>query len=328
MRGRSCAVGNGRPRPISTKTLDELCKPMNNIHHLELFYYVARHGGVSRAVAHIPYGIQQPTVSIQLRRLEDNLGQTLFQRRPFRLTAAGRELYQFVRPFFENLEPFMDNLRGAGPQSVRLAAAPVVLRDYMPQMLGRVRRRFPRIRFVLREGPQAQVEEWFDAEQIDLAVMQISAERPAGCRVLPLLKLPIVLLVNERSAIRSVEDLWKSGRLGEAEGLIGPPWPEDVLGGGVAQQPGWALAKVDSDAGIEVNSVELIEHYVRHGHGVGISVAVPGKQCPPGIRMVPLPGEPCLELGALWRGALHEAAEALLAELQAQARALQGRRAA
>src|SRR5579859_4106173 len=60
-----------------------------NIHHLELFYYVARHGGISRAVRHIPYGIQQPAVSSQILQLEEDLGKRLFERSPFRLTAAG-----------------------------------------------------------------------------------------------------------------------------------------------------------------------------------------------------------------------------------------------
>ena len=34
-----------------------------NIHHLELFEYVARHGGISEAVRNIPYGIQQPAAA-------------------------------------------------------------------------------------------------------------------------------------------------------------------------------------------------------------------------------------------------------------------------
>ena len=54
---------------------------MLNIHHLELFYYVARHRGISEAVRNMPYGIQQPAVSAQLLQLEDHLGVTLFQRR-------------------------------------------------------------------------------------------------------------------------------------------------------------------------------------------------------------------------------------------------------
>ena len=39
---------------------------MLNIHHLELFYYVAKHGGIMAAVRNIPYGIQQPAVSGQI----------------------------------------------------------------------------------------------------------------------------------------------------------------------------------------------------------------------------------------------------------------------
>ena len=57
-----------------------------NIHHLELFYYVARHGGIAEAVRKMPYGIQQPAISVQLIQLEKSLGTTLFRRRPFQLT--------------------------------------------------------------------------------------------------------------------------------------------------------------------------------------------------------------------------------------------------
>ena len=74
-----------------------------NVHHLELFYYVARHGGISPAVRHIPYGIQQPAVSGQVLALEEFLGTRLFQRRPFALTPAGRRLAEFITPFFEHL---------------------------------------------------------------------------------------------------------------------------------------------------------------------------------------------------------------------------------
>src|SRR5206468_12584439 len=63
----------------------------SNIHHLELFYYVARHGGISEAVRNIPYGIQQPAVSAQIIQLEESLGVTLFNRRPFSLTVGGEK---------------------------------------------------------------------------------------------------------------------------------------------------------------------------------------------------------------------------------------------
>ena len=72
-----------------------------NIHHLELFYYVAMHEGIAGAVRNMPYGIQQPAVSAQVIQLENDLGITLFQRRPFGLTPAGEELFGFIKPFFE-----------------------------------------------------------------------------------------------------------------------------------------------------------------------------------------------------------------------------------
>ena len=82
-----------------------------NVHHLELFYFVARFGGISEAVRNMPYGIQQPAVSSQIIQLEEFLGVTLFQRRPFELTPAGDELYQFAAPFFGNLARMTEKLQ-------------------------------------------------------------------------------------------------------------------------------------------------------------------------------------------------------------------------
>ena len=69
-----------------------------NVHHLELFYYVAKHGGISEACRKIPYGVQQPAVSTQMGRLEEDLGARLFERRPFRLTDEGRLVFIEANP--------------------------------------------------------------------------------------------------------------------------------------------------------------------------------------------------------------------------------------
>src|SRR5271165_5017818 len=83
-----------------------------NVHHLELFYYVAKHGGIMPAVRNIPYGIQQPAVSGQVAQLEEHLGVTLFQRRPFSLTPPGRKLYRAIEPFFSGLGELETELQG------------------------------------------------------------------------------------------------------------------------------------------------------------------------------------------------------------------------
>ncbi len=92
-----------------------------NIHHIELFYYVAKHGGIAAAVRNMPYGIQQPAVSGQIARLEEALGAKLFNRRPFSLLPAGTDLFEFVKPFFDDVEKVAGRIRGAS-QQLRIAA--------------------------------------------------------------------------------------------------------------------------------------------------------------------------------------------------------------
>src|SRR5438270_10677440 len=104
-----------------------------NIHHLELFYYVARHGGITEAVRNIPYGIQQPAVSGQVAQLEEYLGVVLFQRRPFALTPAGERLYKFIQPFFSNLAQIASELQGGEERHIRIGSSTIVLRDHLPE---------------------------------------------------------------------------------------------------------------------------------------------------------------------------------------------------
>src|SRR5512138_2294786 len=111
-----------------------------NIHHLELFYYVARHGGITEAVRNIPYGIQQPAVSGQVAQLEEYLGTVLFQRRPFALTQAGDKLYKFIQPFFANLQTVASELQGGKARNIRIGASTIVLRDHLPELCQRVRK--------------------------------------------------------------------------------------------------------------------------------------------------------------------------------------------
>src|SRR5256884_5807006 len=97
-----------------------------NIHHLELFYFVAKHGGIAAAVRNIPYGIQQPAVSGQIAKLEESLGTKLFQRRPFALSPSGLELFEFIKPFFANIKTVGENLRqNRSPQLAMTAPSSV-----------------------------------------------------------------------------------------------------------------------------------------------------------------------------------------------------------
>src|SRR5580704_10638297 len=151
-----------------------------NVHHLELFYYVAKHGGIMPAVRNIPYGIQQPAVSAQVAQLEEYLGVTLFQRRPFALTPPGEKLYAFVKPFFSNLDKVANDLQGGQARHFRIGASTIVLRDHLPTLLTVVRKKFPGLKIFLREGFPAQLEMLLVNDEVYLVVTMIERKPAAG----------------------------------------------------------------------------------------------------------------------------------------------------
>src|SRR5438105_718421 len=288
-----------------------------NIHHLELFYYVAKHGGISEAVRNIPYGIQQPAMSGQIIQLEDFLGVTLFQRRPFALTAPGEDLYQFVKPFFDNLGATADKLRGGVSQQIRIGASEIVLRDYLPPILQAVRKKFPKLKVTLREGYQPQLESWLQKQELDLAITLLDGKPPSGANALALFKLPLVLVVEKNSKIKAAQELWTRDRIEET--LVSLPTNESIY---KYFQQGLSRLKVDWFTGIEVGTVELVETYVANGYGIGLSIAIPKTQHKPQIRLLPLEDFPSVTFGVIWQGKLKPITQAFLATIQDAARVL------
>jgi len=71
-----------------------------NYHHLRYFWAVAREGGVGRAAEKL--GVSQPSLSAQIRRLEQSLGHKLFARsgRSLVLTDIGRLTLEYAEQIF------------------------------------------------------------------------------------------------------------------------------------------------------------------------------------------------------------------------------------
>ena len=270
-----------------------------NIHHLELFYYVAKHKGIAGAVRNMPYGIQQPAVSAQVIQLENDLGITLFQRRPFELTPAGKELYAFTQPFFENLDAISQKIRGGVAQTIRIAASTTVFRDHLPDILSAARKEYQSLHPSLRVGIQPEIEKWLLENEVDLGVTVLSSKPPSELKSEKLLELPMVLMVPTRLKAKTVEEILGQDRI--AQTLISLPKNEGITR---AFQSELSARKIDWPLGIELNSVDLISTYAASGFGIGLSLALPGKKAPKGIRVLPLKDFPGVPIGALWRGQL------------------------
>lgn len=290
-----------------------------NIHHLELFYYVARHGGISEAVRNIPYGIQQPAVSGQIAQLEEFLGATLFHRRPFSLTVPGEKLYRFIEPFFSGLDAVANELQGGDAQQIRIGSSDIVLRDHLPEILQSARKKFPRLRAAMREGYQPELEAMLQAQEIDVAITLMEKKPPAGMQSAVLLELPLALLVPKRSPVQSVEELWKRDKI--TEPLICLPPSEAICKN---FQHGLGRLGIDWFPSIEISSVDIITAYVANGFGIGLTVSIPKTKMSPKVRELALPGFAPVVIGALWRGKPSAVLQTLLEEFAGRARHLKG----
>ena len=288
-----------------------------NIHHLELFYYVAKHGGIAAAVRKIPYGIQQPAVSGQIAALEESLGLKLFNRRPFALSSAGVELFRFIEPFFDNVDGVAEKIRGNAVPHLRIAAPAVVLHDYLPDVLRRVRAKFPEFRLNVHEADQMDAERLLEEQEIDIAITLIEKKPKQGLHSQALMELPLMLLVPHAHPVSEAQELWNRDKIEDA--LITFPQKEPVCS---HFQRGLAERGVEWFTSIEVNSLRLVERYVASNFGIGVVSAAPGIGSSPEVRCIRLDDFPPITVGAVWNGKLSPIARQFLAEVESQAKTI------
>lgn len=282
-----------------------------NAHHLELFYFVAKFEGITEAVRKMPYGIQQPAVSGQIKQLEKYLGVTLFQRRPFALTPAGEELYDFVYPFFSRMDHMTERLRGEESQHLRLAASAAALKHHLPEVLQNLRSEFPTLRLTLRELANPDIEAALQKQEADVAVAILRRKPAPGIKAVKLIELPLALAAPESCSVRKFSEISKRAPGGQIlHPLISLPKIEPV-----AQlfQKGLTAKNLRWEPSMEVSEIGLILDYVARGFGFGLAVDIPGAKWPDGVRKIKLPSSyPPLAIGVLHSGEMKKIAERFL----------------
>ncbi len=146
------------------------------IHQLRYFVAAAEAGSVSRAAMRCH--VAQPSLSQQLRRLEETLGAELFDRqaRGIVLTDAGRALLPRARRILSEIHDAETNLSrdvDEGRGMLTVGAIPTMAPYLMPQALGRLRQELPACELVLREDfTDALVEALLDNE-LDCAITSL-----------------------------------------------------------------------------------------------------------------------------------------------------------
>ncbi len=144
-----------------------------NYHHLLYFWAVAKEGSLRRAAEKLH--VSQPTISAQIRQLEEVLGEQLFSRSARRLTLSdpGQLVYGYAEEIFALGQELVTTL-GQEP-SQRPLRLQVGISDSVPKVIARKVLlpvfRLPRpIRLVCREGDLRDLIPQLAAHQLDVVL--------------------------------------------------------------------------------------------------------------------------------------------------------------
>ena len=282
-----------------------------NPHHLELFHYVVKFGGIAQASKNMPYGVGQSAISVQISRLESHLGVTLFQRRPFKLTPEGAKLHAQTEPFFRALDRLETEFRGGAAPLLRVGATELMQNDHLPPVFDRLRKAHPRLRFAIRDTDPVSLAELVRIGELDAALCLFSERPPKDLVVEVLLKVSPVLLVPAKHKAKKAADILSADHIDEALICLPPQEPPCLAFQAMLAKTGRVW-----EPSLELGSLPLVRKYTESGYGIGLTVDVPGRPLPATLRMLPLPDAEPLSVAIVHSGKPNPLREAFVAAVK------------
>ena len=277
---------------------------MTDLKLKDLRYLVAvadtRHFGRAAAKCFV----SQPTLSAQLRKLEEYLGVQLIERRPRRvtLTAAGEEIAQRARTMLESGDAIValaqtrrDPLAG----QLRLALLPTIGPYLLPLVALKLRKALPRLELMLYEYQTEPMLERLHNGDIDVGILALPVH-DEGWRTRELYQEPFVLGTagaHPLGGARAGAHRGPAGR--DAAAARGRPLPARSGAGGLRR------SGVHEKQDFRATSIETLRQMVAAGAGVTLLPALASRGAygaAKGVAVRPFARPvPSRRIGAVWR---------------------------
>ena len=147
-----------------------------NIRDLQYLVALAQHRHFGRA-ADASF-VSQPTLSTQIKKLEDELGVSLVERAPRNvlLTEVGAEIARRARGILaevEQIKSIAQRTRDPESGSLRLGIFPTLGPYLLPHIVPRVRERYPRLELLLREEKSDQIVQMLREGSLDAGILAL-----------------------------------------------------------------------------------------------------------------------------------------------------------
>jgi DNA-binding transcriptional LysR family regulator len=170
------------------------------IRYLKTFATAARTASFSATGDQL--GLTQSAVSTQIKRLEEDLGYTLFDRagKSVALNAQGRQALVATERILELYDALKGGQGRAASTPIAIGAISTAQLGLLPRALRGFREAFPDVHVNVLPGMSVQLLSQIDAQELDAAVMiKPNLGIPKDLKWLPLMQEPYVAIAPARS---------------------------------------------------------------------------------------------------------------------------------
>jgi LysR family transcriptional regulator, regulator of the ytmI operon len=237
-----------------------------DIRALKTFQTVVRLGSFQQAAEELKYA--QSTVTMQIQKLESELGVKLFERgKKIRLTEAGRILNRqvtYILNDIEQLRQTMADIQSGETGNIRIGCMEPTASIRLPDILAQFCKKRPKLQVTLEIGNTVTITERVYSGDLDIGICT-APDTDFGLKFEPLFAEELVLLIPITHPLVTKEKIVAKDLRGERLVLTGRNCAYRRKLEKLLLEKGNNVYPI-----IETGSIELIKRMVQVGCGIGI----------------------------------------------------------
>lgn len=173
-----------------------------NIQQLEYIIALDNYGSFSQAAVHC--NVTQPTLSMQVKKIEEELGVIIFDRsrKPLKATEEGMPILDQARIIMQEVNVLRDQVNSEkGPANgvLTIGIIPTIAPYIVPVFLGDFLRKYPEIKVHIKELKTEEITDALKKEKIDFGILATPL-REQGIHEYPLFYEKLICYADEEIA--------------------------------------------------------------------------------------------------------------------------------
>ena len=162
-----------------------------NIELYRVFYWIARERNITKTAEKLY--VSQSAVTQSLKKLEEQLGGTLFIRnkKGVELTDAGEKLYNYIESsinVLNNAENMFSQYTDSECGTIRICGGSAICNIFFAELVAKVSEKYPNIRLTLRDSKTKEAKEKLLKDEIDMIVLEeINESVEEGIEIIPIM---------------------------------------------------------------------------------------------------------------------------------------------